>query len=183
MYLVLNIQLRRDRIVVVMQNQLHVYSFTNRPEKMCVIDTGNNPQGLCALSQLTADPIVAFPVRDEGSLQITNLGSSDGVVVDAHHNMLVCFALNGDATLLATASAKGTCIRIFDTSNGESVREVRRGIDHSLIRSMMFYTDSTRLVSTVQSQKGPIVQHRTKPKGPMCQAMYSIQLLVSLAVL
>ena len=143
---VLNLCLRHDRIVVVMQTQLHVYTFSTRPEKLCVIETGNNPQGLCALSQLTAAPIVAFPVRDEGSLQITNLGSSDGVVVNAHHNALVCFALNADATRLATASAKGTCIRIFDTRTGDSVREVRRGIEHSLIRCMSFYTDSTRLL-------------------------------------
>merc|ERR1712232_1092352 len=40
------------------------------------------------------------------------------------------------------------------TRTGDSVREVRRGIEHSLIRCMSFYTDSTRLlVASVKEDK------------------------------
>ena len=39
---------------------------------------------------------------------------------------------------------QGTCIRIFNANDGKLVRELRRGIDPSLIRCMSFYRDSSR---------------------------------------
>jgi hypothetical protein len=66
------------------------------------------------LSSVRSRPIIAFPSRDDGSLQITDLVRSDGVTIAAHANALVCLSLSADAKLIATASTKGTCIRIFD---------------------------------------------------------------------
>lgn len=72
--------------------------------------------GLCVLSKNRSRPIIAFPSRDDGSLQITDLVRSDGVTIAAHSNALVCLALSADARQIATASLKGTCIRLFDVS-------------------------------------------------------------------
>lgn len=72
--------------------------------------------GLCVLSKTRSRPIIAFPSRDDGSLQITDLVRSDGVTIAAHSNGLECLALSADARQIATASVKGTCIRIFDVS-------------------------------------------------------------------
>lgn len=42
-------------------------------------------------------------------------------------------SLTMDGARLATASEKGTIIRIFDTDNGRKLRELRRGADPARI--------------------------------------------------
>lgn len=47
-------------------------------------------------------------------------------------------ALNYQGTLLATASDKGTLIRLFSTEDGTPLQEVRRGSDKAEIFSIAF---------------------------------------------
>ena len=50
---VLAVRLRRDRMVVVQQRQVQIYSFPGVPKKLHRFDTGPNPKGLCELSPLS----------------------------------------------------------------------------------------------------------------------------------
>lgn len=57
--------------------------------------------------------------------------SSAPVVVNAHKNELVCLAINQGGTMVATASTKGTLIRIWDTARRVQLVELRRGADQA----------------------------------------------------
>ncbi|CAJ0634626.1 5978_t:CDS:2, partial [Entrophospora sp. SA101] len=72
--------------------------------------------------------------------------------IPAHTGGLSCIAVNGDGSKCASASVKGTLIRVFDSSSGKLLNELRRGVDHAEIYSIAFSKDSSRLC--VSSDKG-----------------------------
>lgn len=91
-------------------------------------------------------------------------------VIDAHNSPLSCIAMNSDGTLLATASEKGTIIRVFAIPEGTKLYQFRRGSIPARIYSMSFNSTSTllsvssatetvhifRLVSQSRSQRSSV---------------------------
>lgn len=63
-------------------------------------------------------------------------------------------ALNTKGNILATASDKGTLVRLFNTETGEQLQEVRRGSKKSEIYSLSFNPSSTFL--SCSSDRGTI---------------------------
>ncbi|KAJ4446711.1 hypothetical protein ANN_13408 [Periplaneta americana] len=51
------------------------------------------------------------------------------VTINAHRGELACLAVNQQGTLIATASSKGTLIRVWDTARRNQLVELRRGSD------------------------------------------------------
>lgn len=156
---VLSVRCRRDRLVVVLKNQIHVFSFPNNPQKLLTIPTRHNPLGLCELSPGSSSFLV-FPGSKIGSLQLLNLStteatvSSSPITINAHQGELACIAVNQQGTLLATASDKGTLIRVWDVSKKEILNELRRGSDPATVYCINFSHDSDFLCCS--SDKGTI---------------------------
>lgn len=92
------------------------------------------PPGTTHVSPTTGDVLIFDAVK----LEAIN-------VIEAHRSPLALIALNSDGTLLATASDKGTIIRIFSVPDGHKLYQFRRGSMPSRIYSMSFNTTSTLL--------------------------------------
>lgn len=150
---VLAVRLKRDALVAICRNQIHVFSFPNRCQKLYTLTTRDNPHGLCEISPMRLShsgsntdggEFMVFPGYKTGSLQIVNMStteqhvSSAPVTINAHQNELCCIAINQQGSMIASASVKGTLIRIWDTVRRIMLVELRRGSDNAVIYCINF---------------------------------------------
>ncbi|XP_068337792.1 autophagy-related protein 18a-like [Pyrus communis] len=148
-----SVRLRRDRIVVVLEQKIFVYNFADL-KLLHQIETIANPKGLCAVSQVVGSLVLVCPGLQKGQVRVEHYGSKRTKFIMAHDSRLACFALTPDGQLLATASNKGTLVRIFNTLDGTLLQEVRRGADRAEIYSLAF--SSTAQWLAVSSDKGTV---------------------------
>eukprot|EP01029_Cantina_marsupialis_P006530 TRINITY_DN1718_c0_g1_i2.p1 TRINITY_DN1718_c0_g1~~TRINITY_DN1718_c0_g1_i2.p1 ORF type:complete len:361 (+),score=91.16 TRINITY_DN1718_c0_g1_i2:97-1179(+) len=143
------VRLRRDRIAVALTNKVYVYNFSDLKVKDH-FETGKNPLGLLAFSPtLTSCPVLACPGINKGHVFIKNF-ELDGRnhIIHAHESELACLELSMEGKRLATASMKGTLIRIFDTSTAQLLKELRRGSDRAFIHSLAFSANNEYFACT-----------------------------------
>ncbi|XP_064112935.1 WD repeat domain phosphoinositide-interacting protein 4-like [Macrobrachium nipponense] len=159
---VLAVRLRKDRLVVVLRRQIHVFTFPHSPHRLFTCETRDNPLGLCEVSPFaSADKhILCFPAHKLGAVQLVDVLTTESTVsqapltVQAHKSELACLSINREGTFLATASHKGTLIRVWDTARRVLLAELRRGSDPATLYCINFSGDSEFLCCS--SDKGTI---------------------------
>lgn len=176
---VLAVRMRVDKIIVAELNQIHCFTLpsstsgtagnpmvANRGiKKLFTVSTRNNPLGLFEVSSYVNSErqLLCFPGHRVGSIQILDLtncspgASSSPVYVNAHENEIAYLTMNQQSTLLATASQKGTLIRVFDTTSPYRVFqivELRRGSDVATLYCLNFSHNSEFLCAS--SDKGTV---------------------------
>ncbi|KAL2556698.1 Autophagy-related protein 18a [Forsythia ovata] len=147
------VRLRRDRIVVVLEQKICVYSF---PDLMMLhqIETIANPKGLCAVSQVAGSFVLVCPGLQKGQVRVEHYALKRTEFILAHDSGIAYFTLSQDGIFLATASCKGTLVRIFNAHGGTLLQEVRRGADRAEIYSLAFSPTAQWLA--VSSDKGTV---------------------------
>lgn len=76
---------------------------------------------------------------------MVDVGTGNVSIIPAHTSSLAAVAVSADGGLVATASEKGTIIRLWAAQNGALLTELRRGIDHARIYSLAISPGSKRL--------------------------------------
>ncbi|EQL01862.1 WD repeat domain phosphoinositide-interacting protein [Ophiocordyceps sinensis CO18] len=145
-----SVRLARERIVVVLQTSVRVYSFAKPPDLLHIYETAENCLGLCCLSENKA----AFPGRTPGQVQLVDLVTGSVNIIPAHSSALKALQLSCDGELLASASETGTLVRVYSTRNCARIAELRRGIDPATIFSLAFSPSGAMLACT--SDKAPL---------------------------
>ncbi|KAH8547866.1 WD40-repeat-containing domain protein [Umbelopsis sp. PMI_123] len=171
---ILSVKMNRRRLIAVLEEQIFVYDISNM-KLLHTIDTSPNPSAICALSPSSENCYIAYPspssstssslagnhlgpaqssyasgdvlIFDALSLQVVN-------IVQAHKSPVSCIAMNSDGTLLATASDKGTVIRVFTIPDSRKVFQFRRGsyptkiysISFNLVSSLLCVSSATETV-------------------------------------
>ena len=157
---VLNVKLRKDLLVVVLLSKLYAYSFPNDQKLLFSCTTRDNVQGICEIASSLDIQWCAFPGPKAGSIQLVNLNvrqlgvSSSPCIINAHQHEIACVALNQSGTLVATASKKGTLIRVYEIKSKRQTIELRRGADPAALYCINFSADSAYLCAS--SDKGTV---------------------------
>ena len=68
--------------------------------------------------------VLVCPGLQKGQMRVEHYASKRTKFIVAHDSRIACIALTQDGRLLATASSKGTLIRVFNTLDGSLLQEV-----------------------------------------------------------
>jgi len=149
---VLAVKMNRQVFVVVMETTISIHGSNDMALKHLIKGTPRNPDGIIALSADKNKPRLAYPVSaDSGEVQLFDYDLlRNGAVVRAHQNKIAAISFDSTCSMMATASNKGTIIRVFDVSANQDaptkLYEFRRGSNFARIHSMRFDPASQHLV-------------------------------------
>ncbi|KAL8453469.1 hypothetical protein Emag_001842 [Eimeria magna] len=151
----------RRRFIGELRSRQPVYVYlSDQMRPINIIHTGSNERGLCALAagSLLGCWLLACPAVAAGAVRVHG-GSSPGTnsqeamlqehassgitnhVFQAHRAQLAALAFNLQGTVLATASEKGTVVRLFRAADGQLLQQLRRGTQTSLISCISIRAD------------------------------------------
>eukprot|EP00668_Euglena_longa_P005346 GGOE01006303.1.p1 GENE.GGOE01006303.1~~GGOE01006303.1.p1 ORF type:complete len:357 (+),score=65.77 GGOE01006303.1:65-1135(+) len=151
------VKLRKDKIVVALDQAVYLYNFDLQMVRK--YDTAVNPKGILGLAWSQNAAVLCCPAIQKGHIRIANLTSEKEDFIAAHESPLSFVAVNHDGSRIATASEKGTIIRVYNTNTDNSsqpvlMKEVRRGTQYTEIYSISFSMDSRFIV--MSSGRGTI---------------------------
>ncbi|KAM6540994.1 hypothetical protein CsatB_005441 [Cannabis sativa] len=134
---ILSVRMRRDFIFVVLENRTLVYNYSNL-KIYCQIETAANPKGLCAASVGDSPAVMVCLGVLIGEIRVEHYSIRKIKFIAAHSSEIACLGITREGSLVATASVKGTVIRVFRTRDGTLLQELWRGTERATIYSLAF---------------------------------------------
>ncbi|OAD55599.1 WD repeat domain phosphoinositide-interacting protein 2 [Eufriesea mexicana] len=142
---ILAVKLNRARLVVCLEESLYIHNIRDMKVLHTIRDTPPNLAGLCTLSINSDNSYLAYPGSNTiGEVQIFDaINLQAKTMIPAHDSPLAALAFSPNGTKVATASEKGTVIRVFHVHDGTKLFEFRRGVKRCVsISSLAFSMDS-----------------------------------------
>ena len=142
---IIKVKIREDVIIGALIDKIYIINM-NTLETMDILETLNNPNGILSISYKINDIYIAFPnSKCKGKVEINNyiisknnFNKDQPKFIQAHESNIAYITLNNEGTLLATASDKGTLIRLFNILKTEKIIELRRGAKNAIINCLAF---------------------------------------------
>lgn len=153
---ILSVKLNRKRLIICLEDQLYIHSLKDDLDVKWVIrNIPANPNGLFALSPLEERCYLAYPASQKsGEVQVFDtIELKNKILIPAHDNPLAALSFNHQGTMLASASEKGTVIRVHNVDDGVCLYEFRRGYARCVdIYSLSFSSDSLFLAASSSTE-------------------------------
>uniref|UniRef100_A0A3B3ZK79 Uncharacterized protein n=1 Tax=Periophthalmus magnuspinnatus TaxID=409849 RepID=A0A3B3ZK79_9GOBI len=145
---ILSVRLNRQRLVVCLEESIYIHNIKDMKLLKTLLNTPTNPSGLCALSVNHSNSYLAYP----GSATIGEITVYDANSL-AHDSPLAALTFNASGSKLASASEKGTVIRVFSIPEGDKLFEFRRGMKRYVsISSLSFSADGQFLCASSNTE-------------------------------
>lgn len=156
---ILAVRMNRKRLIVVLELEIYIYDISTM-KLLHTLDTGPNPTAICALSPSNDNSYLAYPApvptvssplsnsppapsqsTSTGAILIFDTVTLTAInMIQAHKSPIAAMAISSQGTMLATASDKGTVIRVFSIPDARKLGEYRRGSKSARVFSMNFNT-------------------------------------------
>ncbi|XP_061086242.1 WD repeat domain phosphoinositide-interacting protein 1-like isoform X3 [Conger conger] len=152
---ILAVRLNRQRLIVCLEESIYIHNIKDMKLLKTLLNTPSNPTGLCALSINHSNSYLAYP----GSATIGEIILYDAnnlstvTMIPAHDSPLAAITFNASGTKLASASERGTVIRVFTVPEGARLFEFRRGMKRYVnISSLSFSADAQFLCASSNTE-------------------------------
>ncbi|EPX72991.1 WD repeat protein [Schizosaccharomyces octosporus yFS286] len=133
---VLNAHLTITRLVVVIKGTIYVYALKNLNLINTLATISSNKIAFSSNESFIAYNSPQVP----GHVYLTSLETAMPItLLYCHSSPVRCIEFHPDGHVIATASSKGTVIRIMSTSTGEKILELRRGYLPASVVSIAFH--------------------------------------------
>lgn len=140
---IIKVKMREDCFISVLENRIFLIDI-NTLETIDIIDTFDNSNGIFSMSNINNKLNIAFP-QNKGKIQLEYYNIIKGIfkkdekkIINAHESNIAYLTLNNEGNVLATASDRGTLIRLFNVNNQEIITELRRGTKNVKINCLAF---------------------------------------------
>lgn len=143
---VIKVKIRKDSIIGIIYDKIYILNIFTL-EIIDIFQTYENPNGVFSCSNINNDLILAFPnSQGKGKVQIEQYfityeanKKNEAKIINAHESQIACISINNEGTILATASDKGTLIRIFLISKSDQpIAVLKRGKKTVNINCLVF---------------------------------------------
>uniref|UniRef100_A0A665TYM4 WD repeat domain phosphoinositide-interacting protein 1-like n=1 Tax=Echeneis naucrates TaxID=173247 RepID=A0A665TYM4_ECHNA len=152
---ILAVKLNRQRLVVCLEDSIYIHNIKDLKLLKTLLNTPSNPSGLFALSVNHSSSYLAYPGNATiGEIIVYDANNLSRVtMIPAHDSPVAALAFNTAATKLASASERGTIIRVFSIPEGLRLFEFRRGMKRYVsINSLSFSPDSQFLCASSNTE-------------------------------
>ncbi|XP_041737324.1 WD repeat domain phosphoinositide-interacting protein 1-like [Coregonus clupeaformis] len=152
---ILSVRLNRQRLVVCLEESVYIHNIKDMKLLKTLLSTPSNPSGLCALSINHSNSYLAYPGSSTiGEIIVYDANNLSTVtMIPAHDSPLAALTFNASGTKLASASERGTVIRVFSIPEGQRLFEFRRGMKRYVnISSLSFSPDAQFLCASSNTE-------------------------------
>ncbi|XP_033826678.1 WD repeat domain phosphoinositide-interacting protein 1 [Periophthalmus magnuspinnatus] len=163
---VCSVRLNRERLVTCLEHSVYIHNIKDM-KLLQTLEVPSNPCGVCALATSGSSSYLAYPAcTDTGDVQVYDASAlSTDTLISAHHSPLAALSFNTSGSRLASASQKGTVIRVFSVPQGQRLFEFRRGMKRCVdISCLSFSPDGHFLCSSSNTETVHVF--RLEPPDP-----------------
>ena len=158
---VINCYIKQYCIIIICSDNITFINSKTMKIIKC-INTINNPRGISSISNDPKKYIFAYPDINKGNIlfiklkefeegndeqinKIKKLEVKEDIIKNAHKGNINVISLNFNGSKLASASDRGTLVRVFDLETKMQIKEFRRGNSEANIYSLSFSFDDSLL--------------------------------------
>jgi WD40 repeat protein len=154
---VISFHATRKYIYVQTEKKLYIYQL-NTLLLVKQIDTVQSP--VFSVAECETHNTVVYPSSQLGHIDILNVDTGDISTIYAHYGTIEVICVSHDGKYIATASDKGTIVRMYSVDTRDILHEFRRGIEYVRITQLLFHPSGRILLAS--SDRGSIHLYNTE---------------------